>query len=119
MLLDRFRLDGKVAVVTGAGRGIGAGCALAFAEQGANVVVAARTKEQVEGTAEQARRLGVKALPVVCDVMERADLEALVAADDVASSAAPTSSSTTPAARRRWKRCTPARRCSTRRSAST
>ena len=80
MLLDRFRLDGKVAVVTGAGRGIGAGCALAFAEQGANVVVAARTKEQVEGTAEQARKFGVKALPVVCDVMERADLEGLVAA---------------------------------------
>src|SRR4051794_32389965 len=80
MLIDRFRLDGKVAVVTGAGRGIGAGCALAFAEQGANVVVAARTREQVEATAEQARAHGVKALPVVCDVMQRADLEALVAA---------------------------------------
>ncbi len=80
MLLDRFRLDGKVAVVTGAGRGIGAGCALAFAELGANVVVAARTKEQVEETAEQARRFGVKALPVVCDVMKRPDLEHLVAA---------------------------------------
>ena len=80
MLLDRFRLDGKVAVVTGAGRGIGQGCALAFAEVGANVVVAARTKEQVEATAEQARRHGVKALPVVCDVMQRADLEALTEA---------------------------------------
>ena len=80
MLLDRFRLDGKVAVVTGAGRGIGQGCALAFAEVGANVVVAARTKEQVEATAEQARGHGVKALPVVCDVMQRTDLEALVEA---------------------------------------
>ena len=80
MLLDRFRLDGKVAVVTGAGRGIGQGCALAFAEVGANVVVAARTREQVEATAEQARRHGVKALPVVCDVMQRTDLEALVEA---------------------------------------
>ena len=80
MLLDRFRLDGKVAVVTGAGRGIGQGCALAFAEVGANVVVAARTREQVEATAEQARGHGVKALPVVCDVMQRTDLEALVEA---------------------------------------
>jgi 7-alpha-hydroxysteroid dehydrogenase len=79
MLLDRFRLDGKVAIVTGAGRGIGQGCALAFAEQGASVVVAARTKEQVEATAEQARAFGVKAVPVVCDVMQRADLERLVA----------------------------------------
>lgn len=80
MLLDRFRLDGKTAIVTGAGRGIGAGCALAFAELGANVVVAARTREQVEATAEQARLHGVKALPVVCDVMRRADLDGLVAA---------------------------------------
>jgi 7-alpha-hydroxysteroid dehydrogenase len=80
MLLDRFRLDGKTAIVTGAGRGIGAGCALAFAELGANIVVAARTKEQVEATAEQARRHGVKALPVICDVMQRADLENLVGA---------------------------------------
>src|SRR5512143_2722825 len=80
MLVDRFRLDGKVAVVTGAGRGIGAGCALAFAEQGANVVCAARTKEQVEATCAQARTHGVKALPVVCDVMQRADLEGVVAA---------------------------------------
>lgn len=78
MLLDRFRLDGKVAIVTGAGRGIGAGCAQAFAEVGAHVVCAARTREQVEATAEQARRHGARALPVVCDVMQRADLEALV-----------------------------------------
>ncbi len=80
MLLDRFKLDGKVAIVTGAGRGIGAGCALAFAELGAHVVCAARTREQVEATAEAARRFGIRALPVVCDVMQRADLEALVEA---------------------------------------
>jgi 7-alpha-hydroxysteroid dehydrogenase len=80
MILDRFRLDGKVAIVTGAGRGIGAGCALAFAEVGAHVVCAARTREQVEATAEQARaKHGRRALGLVCDVMERAQLEELVA----------------------------------------
>jgi 7-alpha-hydroxysteroid dehydrogenase len=79
MILDRFRLDGKVAVVTGAGRGIGAGCALAFAEAGADVVCAARTREQVEATAAEVQARGQRGLPVVCDVMQRPQLEALVA----------------------------------------
>lgn len=78
MILDRFRLDGKVAVVTGAGRGIGAGIAGAFAEVGADVVCAARTATQIEATAEHVRSFGRRALPVVCDVNERADLDRLV-----------------------------------------
>jgi 7-alpha-hydroxysteroid dehydrogenase len=53
--------------------------ALAFAECGAHVVCAARTREQVEATAEQARRHGRRALGLVCDVMERTQLEELVA----------------------------------------
>lgn len=79
-LLDRFRIDGKVAVVTGAGRGIGRACALALAEVGADVVCAARTQEEIDETAELVRGLDRRAVPVRCDVMERLDLEALVAA---------------------------------------
>lgn len=78
MLLDRFRLDGKLAIVTGAGRGIGRGCALAFAEQGANLVCAARTEVEIEETAAQAGRHGVRALALPCDVTQRDQLENLV-----------------------------------------
>lgn len=80
MILDRFRLDGKIALVTGAGRGIGAGIARAFAEAGADVVCAARTPEQLEETCAPIRALGRRAMAVRCDVTKRADLEALVEA---------------------------------------
>ncbi len=79
MILDRFRLDGSVAIVTGAGRGIGEGIALAFAEAGADMVCAARTREQIESVAERVRDLGRRSLAVPCDVTQRADLEKLVA----------------------------------------
>jgi 7-alpha-hydroxysteroid dehydrogenase len=79
-IFDRFRLDGQVAIVTGAGRGIGAAIADAYAEAGAHVVCAARSRDQIERTAAAARRHGVRALAVPCDVLERAQLEQLVAA---------------------------------------
>jgi len=77
-ILDLFRLDGQVAIVTGSGRGIGAACALAFADAGADVVISARTVAQIEATAEQVRARGRRALVVPCDVLEPQQREHLV-----------------------------------------
>jgi 7-alpha-hydroxysteroid dehydrogenase len=66
--LDAFRLDGKVAIVTGAGRGIGASIARTYADAGANVLLAARTQEQLDEVAADGRGFGREALVVPCDV---------------------------------------------------
>jgi len=78
-VLDLFRIEGKVALVTGAGRGIGAAIARALAEAGADVVVAARTAAQLERTAAEVRGSGRRALIVPTDVNDEAQLERLVA----------------------------------------
>jgi NAD(P)-dependent dehydrogenase (short-subunit alcohol dehydrogenase family) len=66
-MFEEYSLKGKVAIVTGAGRGIGKAIALTLAEAGADITVAARTTEQIERTAEEIRKLGRRALAVpVC-----------------------------------------------------
>lgn len=69
-IIDQFRLDGQVTVVTGGGRGIGEGIALGMADAGSDIVVAARRTEEVEAVAAKVRALGRRALPVTCDVMQ-------------------------------------------------
>jgi 7-alpha-hydroxysteroid dehydrogenase len=78
MILDQFKLDDKVCLVTGASRGIGRGIAQGFAEAGAHVVGAARTPETLEEMVEQVRGLGRRALAVPCDVNDPSSLDALV-----------------------------------------
>ncbi|MCP2293886.1 7-alpha-hydroxysteroid dehydrogenase [Nocardia amikacinitolerans] len=82
MILDRFRIDGQVAVVTGAGRGLGRAIALAFAEAGADVLVAARTKSQLDEVAEQIAAVGRQAHVVSADLSD-ADAAAGLAATAV------------------------------------
>ena len=79
-ILEQFALTDRVAIVTGAGKGIGAGTAKALAEAGADVVVAARTPDDLERTAAAVEATGRRALAVPTDVLEREQLEHLVAA---------------------------------------
>jgi 7-alpha-hydroxysteroid dehydrogenase len=68
LLLDRFDMTDRVGIVTGAGRGIGAGCARALAEAGADVAIIARTEEQLEAVAKDVAALGRQALVIPGDV---------------------------------------------------
>jgi NAD(P)-dependent dehydrogenase (short-subunit alcohol dehydrogenase family) len=80
MILDSFKLDGKVAIITGAGRGLGRAMAVKFAETGADIVAAARTQSQLDETADAVRKTGRKCLIVPTDVTVSAQVNALAEA---------------------------------------
>ncbi|MEW1861674.1 glucose 1-dehydrogenase [Streptomyces sp. NPDC088194] len=76
---DRGLLAGKVAFVSGAGRGIGAAAARLFAREGARVLLAARTEHQLKAVTEEVRAAGGTAQYVVCDLADAASVRAAVA----------------------------------------
>lgn len=78
-VLEALRLDGKVAIVTGASRGLGRAMAVALSEAGADVALAARSKPDLEETARQVEAVGRRGLVVPTDVSQFGAVEALVA----------------------------------------
>lgn len=78
MFTERFSLEGRVAIVTGAGRGLGRGQALELAKAGADIVCAARTMEQIEEIAARVRELGRRAIVVQTDVSDSTQVNHLV-----------------------------------------
>ena len=77
-ILDQFKLTDKVVIITGAGKGIGKAIALAFAEAGANIVCAARTESDIQTTAAEAEKFGIKALAIKTNTKSEKQLESLV-----------------------------------------
>ena len=73
-----FRLDGRIALVSGAGRGIGRGCALALAEAGAEVVALSRTEPELLTLVEEIETKGGRARALVCDVTDTAAVRAAI-----------------------------------------
>lgn len=76
--LNTFSLQGKTAIVTGAGKGIGQSIALTFARAGANIVCVARTQADLDAVAQMAEEYGVKAKGISCDVKDESSLQAMV-----------------------------------------
>lgn len=77
-ILDLFRLDGQVAVVTGAGRGIGRGIAIALADAGAHVVLTSRSEPELQSAASEIDRRGGSADVVAGDITDPSTIEGLV-----------------------------------------
>ena len=74
-----MKLENRIAIITGGGRGIGRSTALAFAKEGADIVLAARTDTEITAVAEEVRQLGRHALPIKTDIQLKTDVDAMVA----------------------------------------
>ena len=78
MYLKKYNLKNKVALVSGAGKGLGKACALALAEAGANLIIISRTKKDLEKVAKEAKKFKSKCKIYVCDITNYNDLKTII-----------------------------------------
>lgn len=78
MITEKFRLNGKVAIVTGASRGLGQAMAIGLAEAGAEVVALSTSLKNLKQTTESIARLGRRVLPLKCDVTDFAQIQQVI-----------------------------------------
>jgi len=80
--LPSMRVDGQVALITGAGRGIGKGCAIALAEAGADVILMSRTESELDDVVAEVQKFGRNGHKIVCDVSDRTAIRNAISAID-------------------------------------
>ena len=78
MYLKKYNLKNKVAVITGAGKGLGKACAIAFAEAGSNIVIISRTQKDLNQVSKIVKKLKVKCKSYVCDLTDYKQTEFIV-----------------------------------------